>query len=223
VRILDWVTVKRRRVGVQAEDVRQALAVLEVEGLRCWLAGGWGIDALNGRQGRSHYDIDLILDRFEENEPRAVKALARLGYRMVEQRHVQGLWMPRGSVLDGGAGRNIDLLSLDLNLVCTALGLPEAEEGANLDALFTHGEISGRKVPCLTAPVQILFHAGYWARRCDRFDISRLVSRFPDALSVTEASAARFSRATAEVMQANLDYQPPTDAPLVHFDDRASP
>jgi lincosamide nucleotidyltransferase A/C/D/E len=211
VRIVDWVAVKRRRFGVQVEDVTQVLAALEAQGMRCWLAGGWGVDALNGRQGRSHYDIDLVLDRFEENEPRAVMALAPLGYRKVEQRHVRGLWMPRRSVLDGGDGRNIDLLSLDWDLARTALGLPEAEEGSGLDALFTYGELRGRKVPCLAAPVQILFHAGYWARRCDRFDMSRLVRRFPEARNVTEAGGARVSNASARVMQANRDHKPGTD------------
>jgi hypothetical protein len=62
--------------------------------VRCWrywrtwprlaarfgFAGGWGVDALVGRQTRSHRDLDLALDA--GNEAAALRALQRRGYRV---------------------------------------------------------------------------------------------------------------------------------------------
>src|SRR4051795_11221997 len=62
-----------------AEHAAAVLARLEASGVDVWLAGGWGIDALLGRQTREHRDLDL-LHRLEE-EPAVLAALSRLGYR----------------------------------------------------------------------------------------------------------------------------------------------
>jgi hypothetical protein len=149
----------------------------------------------------------VVLDRFEETEPQARRALAALGYRMVEHRHIEGLWMPKRSLLEDGAGRSVDLENLDLGLVCTALGLPGTDQDGNHHALFANGEIGERMVPCLSPAVQVLLHGGYDPRPSDRFDISRLVRRHPGAVRVTAEGRARISHAAAAVMQANRDYQ----------------
>ena len=61
----------------------EVLAVLEDLGsarCRVWVGGGWGVDALVGRQTRAHRDLDLAVDA--EDEGRALAALARRGYRV---------------------------------------------------------------------------------------------------------------------------------------------
>src|SRR4051812_50057019 len=62
-----------------AEHAAAVLARLEASGVDVWLEGGWGIDALLGRQTREHDDLDVIvpLDRLAELE----EALRGLGYR----------------------------------------------------------------------------------------------------------------------------------------------
>lgn len=65
----------------QLTDVDEVLRVLEAldhVGLRVGITGGWGIDALLGRQTREHGDIDLGLDATDVD--RAVAALSDLGY-----------------------------------------------------------------------------------------------------------------------------------------------
>ncbi len=42
-----------------AEDVIDLLAALDAGGLAYWVDGGWGLDALLGRQTRTHRDLDL--------------------------------------------------------------------------------------------------------------------------------------------------------------------
>jgi hypothetical protein len=44
-----------------AERTASTWSLLEREGIRSWVIGGWGIDALVGRQTREHHDLDLFL------------------------------------------------------------------------------------------------------------------------------------------------------------------
>ena len=47
-----------------AMSVEQAQAVFELldrNGVRCWVMGGWGVDALLGRMTREHKDLDLLV------------------------------------------------------------------------------------------------------------------------------------------------------------------
>jgi lincosamide nucleotidyltransferase A/C/D/E len=43
-------------------DVVDLYRYLEQSGIRVWLEGGWGVDALLGRQLRSHNDLDIAID-----------------------------------------------------------------------------------------------------------------------------------------------------------------
>ena len=43
-------------------DVVEILSDLRAAGCRVWVAGGWGVDALVGRQTRPHRDLDLAVD-----------------------------------------------------------------------------------------------------------------------------------------------------------------
>ena len=50
---------------------------LEAAGIDYWLSGGWGLDALLGRQSRTHDDLDLVVAAGAGE--RAVAALAGIG------------------------------------------------------------------------------------------------------------------------------------------------
>jgi lincosamide nucleotidyltransferase A/C/D/E len=67
----------------RAEDMplEQVLAVLEAVrfvGVRFWLEGGWGVDALVGHQTRPHRDVDIDIDGSFEDE--VLGALHSMGY-----------------------------------------------------------------------------------------------------------------------------------------------
>src|SRR3954463_13194417 len=71
--------------GMPATEVLAVLNALTAAGYqRVWVAGGWGVDALAGRQTRGHRDADLALD--SPGQPggagldEAVRALAVRGY-----------------------------------------------------------------------------------------------------------------------------------------------
>lgn len=71
---------------MEQNEVLAILGALEVTGTRLWVAGGWGVDALVGRQTRAHRDLDLLLDaqRLEE----CLGLLAARGYA------VETDWLP---------------------------------------------------------------------------------------------------------------------------------
>jgi hypothetical protein len=48
------------RSSMSAADVGTVLGIAHAAGFdRVWIAGGWGVDALVGRQTRIHSDLDL--------------------------------------------------------------------------------------------------------------------------------------------------------------------
>ncbi len=46
---------------MQSTDVLQIITWLETAGIPIWLDGGWGVDALVGRQTRPHDDLDVVI------------------------------------------------------------------------------------------------------------------------------------------------------------------
>ncbi|HXR11008.1 MAG TPA: hypothetical protein VN770_01830, partial [Gaiellaceae bacterium] len=62
-----------------AEDVVAILDQLDAVGLTVWLDGGWGVDALLGRQTRAHDDLDLVVAIGDV--PALEDELAVLGYK----------------------------------------------------------------------------------------------------------------------------------------------
>lgn len=73
-----------RNPSIPAERVIETLLALDQAGIAIIVVGGWGIDALVGRQLRSHGDLDLIAD--ERQFDRAAGALREAGLRDLEPR-----------------------------------------------------------------------------------------------------------------------------------------
>ncbi|MFF8594565.1 nucleotidyltransferase domain-containing protein [Streptomyces sp. NPDC015220] len=155
-----------------AEDVLTILAVLRNADADIWIGGGWGIDALVGRQTRRHRDLDLM--HRESQEPDVVAALANAGF-------VQTLdWRPVRFVLTDPRGREIDLHPLVLAADGSAVqASPDPEHPFVYPAsCFTTGTILGSTVPCLSPEQQVHFHQGYEPADHDRHDMARLRQAF---------------------------------------------
>ncbi len=152
-------------------------------GLDYWLAGGWGVDALVQRQTRRHKDIDIIIDDFERNEPKARQAFLALGFDHVTTDQ-GGVWMPWRSNFEDRAGHRIELLAIDwehLNEVFTLAADPpkRAPSSADLSAeILTVGMLNGRPIPCLTKSAQLLFHTGFPLENAGTTDVSLLHREF---------------------------------------------
>jgi lincosamide nucleotidyltransferase A/C/D/E len=153
---------------------------LESEGIPYWLAGGWGVDALLGRRTRRHKDIDVVIDDFAQNEPKARHALLALGFNHVNFDE-GGMWMPTRSNFEDDAGHRIEVLGIDWERVGSALGCvagpgSEAVREACSSEVFTMGTMDGRRVPCLTSEAQLLFHTGFSLEPAGRLNVSLLRS-----------------------------------------------
>jgi len=152
---------------------------LEAAGVLYWLAGGWGVDALLGRQTRPHRDLDIIIDEFESNEPRARHALEAIGFRHVKF-DMGGIWMPLRSTLDDDSGHKVELVGIDWTRLMSAIGSGArdggtvAESDDRVGEVFTEGTVNGRKIPCLSAQVQRLFHTGFHLEPGGRHNVDLL-------------------------------------------------
>ena len=154
---------------------------LEAARVRYWLAGGWGVDALLGRQTRPHRDLDIIIDEFESNEPRARHALEAIGFRHVKF-DMGGIWMPLRSTLDDDSGHKVELMGIDWSRLTSAMDSGAGHEDTTSESddrvgeVFTEGTVNGRKVPCLSARVQRLFHTGFHLEPGGRHNVDLLES-----------------------------------------------
>jgi lincosamide nucleotidyltransferase A/C/D/E len=177
----------RLKGEVTADRLVAIFDTLEGHGVRCWLAGGWGIDALAGSQSRRHDDVDVLVDDFEGTIRQACEALATLGFRFVERHDRPAALVSEQWTLEDGAHCRIDLLHLEHALLADALRRGAAAEGR--PAMFTVGRVGLRDVPCLSAEAQRVLHSGFAPRTVDRHDL-RVLSRAHPAPSSRRAVEA---------------------------------
>jgi lincosamide nucleotidyltransferase A/C/D/E len=148
---------------------------LEGAGLVVWLDGGWGVDALLGRQTRPHRDLDLVIARDDLTAARQTLAVAGFAH---DATAVPG--MPARLVLVHADARQVDLHAVVFDRDGNGwqeLGA-EAWGGYPAEGLTGTGEIAGRSVRCLTPDLQVRHHLGYPMGATDRHDLALLAGRF---------------------------------------------
>ncbi len=155
--------------GMAPNDVLRVIDTLTWGGVPCWLVGGWGVDALLYSPTRKHSDVDVAIDRSDEE--RALLALERDGFAVVK-RYSLPAWMPRTVVLRDSR-RSVDRVDAGR---CASPRYREETRPPSMqfryaDDSFAEGMLDGRVVRCLSAQVQLLFHTGYPARMSDRHDV----------------------------------------------------
>jgi lincosamide nucleotidyltransferase A/C/D/E len=152
------------------DQVMTVLRSLDAVGIRYWVAGGWGVDILVGRQTREHRDLDLAVDMTgADDERRALAALAGLGFVVetdwrptrVELRAPDDQWVDVHPVVfdEHGEGRQADLDG----------GWFEYPPHA-----LTTAVIGDTVVACLSSAQQLRFHEGYPPRDIDLHDVALL-------------------------------------------------
>jgi lincosamide nucleotidyltransferase A/C/D/E len=151
------------------DEVLKVLDALRAAGCACWLEGGWGVDALVGRQTRPHRDVDVDIDA--ACEATALALLADRGYVIETDRRPN-----RVELVAPGRGR-VDLHPLLLGDDGSAR---QAAPGGGCHtfpaAYFVVGSLAGVDVPCVSVAAQRLFHEGYRARAVDEHDLALLAA-----------------------------------------------
>lgn len=165
---------------------RDVLEVVDaLAGLRFWLDGGWGIEALLGEQTRDHSDLDAAIDRADLEE--ADRRLRPLAYERSQEVDPDD---PARHVLRDAGGRQIDFHVLVFD--ASGDGWQTLPDGNRLryaaSDLAVTGVVGGRLVPCISPGLQLRHHSGYEPTERDRIDMGRLASRFglelPESLQV---------------------------------------
>lgn len=153
--------------GMPLAEVLAVLADLREAGCRVWVGGGWGVDALVGRQTRAHRDLDVAVDAADEE--RAIGVLQGRGYA------VETDWRPVRVELAASALRWVDLHPLRWDE--TGHGRQADLKGGTFDYppdAFSVGTLARVQVPCLSRDQQMRFHRGYQPRDIDLHDIDLL-------------------------------------------------
>ncbi|MDA0179351.1 aminoglycoside adenylyltransferase [Solirubrobacter phytolaccae] len=155
---------------MRLRSVLEVVTALELTGCRFWVAGGWGVDVLVGKQTREHRDLDLAIDAACEAD--ALTVLGRLGYAIeTDQR-------PARVELGAAGERWVDLHPVRFD--DDGRGEQSDLDGGAFEypvGCFTVGRLGGLVVPCLTAAQQLRFRQGYPLRDVDRHDLALLAGR----------------------------------------------
>lgn len=67
---------------VGLEDAIEIISILENAGIKVFIDGGWGVDALIGYQSRAHNDIDIFIE--SSNKDNSFKILHDNGYKEIK-------------------------------------------------------------------------------------------------------------------------------------------
>jgi lincosamide nucleotidyltransferase A/C/D/E len=135
-----------------------------------WLMGGWGVDALLGRQTRPHHDLDVLVD--VSNLERLRRCLIDLGFALSYTWDDEVKWVrddtwsspleqPSAFVYRHPDGREVDVHVVRESpdgTVEMLWNVPYAFAAAGLSAT---GVVDGHEVRCLSRLMQEQAHTGY--------------------------------------------------------------
>ena len=156
-----------------AGDVMDLYSSLENLGIRIWVDGGWGVDALLGEQTRPHADLDIAIQ--QKDLPALRELLAGRGYEDVERDDTN----PWNFVLGDGNGHEVDVHAIVFDADGNGLYGP-VEKGVMYPAasLTGSGTIDRQPVKCISAEYMVKFHTGYELHDTDFADVTALCVRF---------------------------------------------
>jgi lincosamide nucleotidyltransferase A/C/D/E len=145
------------------ECALEILAALHLHGVTASVDGGWGVDALVGRQTRHHEDLDLVVALQAVSVIKS--ALAPLGYSVAEDH------LPVRLVMRDAGGAQLDFHTVTFDEQGGGVQ-PQPPEG------FVRGQIARAEVSCISAEVQVLCHLGYEPTSKDAHDVLLLCRHF---------------------------------------------
>lgn len=130
--------------------------------------GGWGVDALLGRQTREHEDLDIAI--LHKDVPMLREVLSEIGFKEIPR---NDSW-ECNFVLEDDLGRQVDVHSCTFD-----------ENGKNvfgvdypLESWMGKGEINGVAVRCVPVDWMVKFHTGYRLDQNDFLDVKALCDKF---------------------------------------------
>jgi len=165
-------TIVYRSPPMSGQAVLAIVGALQSAGVRCWIGGGWGLDALAAERTRTHHDLDLLVD--QRDLQRAVEVFTDLGFSEWYRADSDLPLETRRVLQAGDAGVAVDLHPIDFSKTHIDLAT---------------GAIEGQQVPCISAPLQARLHLHYRAHRSDMAVLRKLPETPSTTLVVPVAEA----------------------------------
>lgn len=138
-----------------AHDVLDFYKTMSDVGVEVWIDGGWGVDALLGKQTRQHKDLDIAIE--EKHVALLRDVLLVRGFREVRLEDAR----PWNFVLGDETGKEIDVHVIVLDDTGNGVyGPPEKGEMYPAASLTGSGIIDGQKVRCISPEWAVRFHSG---------------------------------------------------------------
>jgi lincosamide nucleotidyltransferase A/C/D/E len=157
---------------MDAASVVEIVERLEGHDIDVWLDGGWGVDALLGRETREHDDLDVVTEL--RHSDRVAALLRGLGYELVAG------GAPKSFVLVDADGRQVDVHPVVFDSEGGGVYQMEGDRTWTYPAqgFSGRGTVAGRPVRCLSPDVQVLVHAGYELGEKDYRELRLLSEEF---------------------------------------------
>ena len=150
---------------MEKSEVIRLYNLFQDNGIKIWIDGGWGIDALLGDQTRPHADLDIAVNR---------KNIAKLRELLPNYKENQDKPSEKNFVLEDGEGNKIDVHAFEFD-----------DNGNNIfgilypkDSLTGTGKIDGVTVNCIPPEWVVTFHGYYEPKEKDLKDIEQLCAKF---------------------------------------------
>lgn len=153
---------------MKAETVVELVRFLQAHGIDVVVDGGWGVDALLGRQTRLHDDLDIAIPH--SDVPKLRRLLGERGFSEVLRDDSRNC----NFVLQDAAGNLLDVHSYTFDAsgqnIFGVAYLPEHLTG--------EGVIDGFAVKCIPPEWSVKFHTGYDVDENDFRDVKALCEKF---------------------------------------------
>jgi lincosamide nucleotidyltransferase A/C/D/E len=151
-------------------DVVSLYRALFAAGAPVWLMGGWGVDALVGRQTRPHHDVDLLVEVTDLERLRL--CLIALGFGLKYTWDEETRWIrhdrwssrleqPSAFVYGHADGREVDVHVVRCSEDSDVEMLWNVAYAFTAAGLGATGVIDGHSVRCLSREMQLQAHTGY--------------------------------------------------------------
>ena len=153
-----------------AVDVISLYRALAAADAPVWLMGGWGVDALLGRQSRPHHDLDVLVDVSNLERLRACLIDAGFSFKYTWDDEVRWIghdsWIsrleqPTAFVYGRSDGQEVDVHVVRQSADGNVELLWNAPYAFTAEGLRATGVIDGQSVRCLSRELQRHAHTGY--------------------------------------------------------------
>lgn len=153
---------------MEKEEVINLYNFLNDNNIKVVIDGGWGIDALLGKQTRPHDDLDIAVQH--KDVPKLRKLLGAKGYKEIPQPDTRDY----NFVLADDKGHKVDVHSYAFNSEgenIYGIKYPEA-------SLAGTGTVYSHTVRCITPQFVIKFHENFEPQEKNLKDIKALCDKF---------------------------------------------